>query len=290
MDAKCHLASIRRDSIAFAAAARRGLERSIPSCPGWSMADLVWHTGTAVHVGDQGTRSRAGLAPRSDEAVEAVGVVAPPDDLLVEWFEVGAARVVATLEELDPNDTLGREWIESGYPGPSLARHYAREVGVHRWDAEAAWGTPSPPDHDLGADWLDGVLTTWLPRASRQGRQAQGPWAGERVQFKRSDGPQRWLVTLRPGAVTVSREEAEADVAVQGRGADLLLLAMNRIPPTGPLLEVTGDVGILDRWAHEIRYGRPARAAHWFGSPRPERRRSPTPMAGPVERGPDAAR
>ncbi len=270
MDAKRHLASIRRDSIAFAAAARRGLERPIPSCPGWCMADLVWHTGTAMHVGDQGTRHRAAPAQGPDTTAE---VVAPPDDLLVEWFEVGAARVVATLEEVDPDDILGRDWIEPGYPGPSLARHYARELGVHRWDAEAAWGLPSPLDDDLGADWLDGVLTTWLPRASSQGRQAQGRWSGERVQFTRTDGPQRWLVTLHPGAATVSRTEGEAEVTVQGRGADLLLLAMNRIPPTRPELDLIGDETILDRWASEIRYGRPAKAAHWFGSPRPRGRR-----------------
>lgn len=274
MDAEAHRASLQRDAAALAAAARKDLAVPIPSCPGWCMADLVWHTGTAVQWADRRIRRHAALI----DADTPITVEAPPDDQLVDWLEEGAARLLVTLAEVDPDDTLGKDWIEPGYPGPSLARHYAREVGVHRWDAEKACGAATPLDDDLASDWLDGILTTWLPRASSQGRQAQGDWSGQRVLFRRCDGPQRWLVTLRgPGAVEISRDEAHADVVAEGNGAALLLLAMNRIPSSDPSLVVQGEREIFARWAAEIRYGRPAGGAHALGSPRPSARNANRP-------------
>lgn len=230
------------------------------------MADLVWHAATFVYWGDAVVRIRAGLR----DADAPILVEAPADEELIDWFEKGVRQLTSTLTELDPDDTLGASMVERGYPGPSLYRHNARELGVHRWDAENAYGTPTPINDGLAADWLDGVLMTWLRVTARDGKQAQGPWAGESVHFHRTDGDGDWLVRLLgPGAVDVARGPGAADIEVRGRGSDLLLLAMNRIPPTHPRLEVRGDLRFFARWAAEIRYGRPAAGAHWFGSPRP---------------------
>lgn len=271
MDAAAHRRALERDTAALAVAARDAMDSVVPSCPGWEMADLVWHTGTAVHWGVHGTRRRAGLIPED----VAISVDAPSDEELVDWFADGATELVKTLTEVDGDDQLGRDWLGMGFPGPSLARHYAREVGVHRWDAQKAVSKEAEPiDDDLGADWLDGILTTWLPRASRQGRQAQGEWLGQRIQFRRSDGDDRWLVTLDgPGSVEVARIEGNADLVVEGRGSMLLLLALNRIGVKDPSIAVEGDVELFARWAAEIRYGRPAGGAHALGSPRPRDRR-----------------
>lgn len=70
--------------------------------------------------------------------------------------------------------------------------------------------------------------------------------------------------------VSTTREHGDADVMVSGPGSALLLLVMNRIDPMHPDLEVKGDLGLLARWAADVRYGRPAAGAHWVGSPRPQ--------------------
>ena len=40
--------ALHRDGTALATAADQHLTRSVASCPGWTMSDLVWHT-TRVH-------------------------------------------------------------------------------------------------------------------------------------------------------------------------------------------------------------------------------------------------
>lgn len=273
MNASEHLESLKADAVTLAGVAGRNLYVEIPTCPGWCMADLVWHTGMAVHGAAAMIPIRAGHDGGPFSVPQA-----PSDDELVEWFEAGAAKLIAVLGEFDPDDTLGREWVEYGYPGPSLYRHYAREVGLHRWDAERAHGRPSPLDDGLAADWLDGVLITWLPTAARRGNQAQGEWAGETILFRRTGASSEdaWLVTLNgPGAVEVTRNPAPVpppSLEVVGSAPGLLLVVMNRLSPAAAGASLIGDITLLDRWAAEIRYGRPASGAHWLGSPRPSAR------------------
>lgn len=230
------------------------------------MADLVWHTGTVVHWVGGFLEARA-----SGANGELVAPQAPSDEDLVDWFEEGAERFAALLTEHDPADSLGQQFPD-GYGGPSLYRHYAREVSVHRWDAEDAWGEAGPIDDSLASDWLDDLLVAWLPNAAARGNQAQGPWGGETVAFYRTDGQGEWLVRLQgPGAVEPRREGGDADVSVSGSGSALLLLALNRIPLDDSRVRIVGNLSVFERWRGDIRFGRPAAGAHWLGSPRPNR-------------------
>lgn len=61
MEKGAYLQCLGADAEALAGAARLGLTAAVPSCPGWSVADLVVHTG-AVH------RSQANIvATRAQE-------------------------------------------------------------------------------------------------------------------------------------------------------------------------------------------------------------------------------
>lgn len=269
-----HLEALRTASAGLSAAARQGgLYVSIPACPGWCMADMVWHTGTlvrlaAVAVPWRGAMPEGQMPPPPEP---------PPDEGLIAWFEEGAALLAEALAEHDPDDTVGQQ-CPPGYPGPSLYRHYAREVDVHRWDAEQAIGIPPHMDDDLAADWLDAMLVAWLPAAGERGNQAQGRWSGQSIRFRRTDGDgessgeREWIVRLHGGGkveVTRGHGDAHADLTVAGSGSALLLLAMNRIPATHPDLHLSGDTNLLEHWAGEVRYGRPAAGPHWLGSSRP---------------------
>ncbi len=263
LGADAHLEALRSESARLAAAARKDLEAAILSCPGWSMADLVWHTGTIVHWIGSFLRARG-----AGHDATLVAPEAPSDDELVTWFEEGAEGLARMLTEEDPTDTLGQQFPD-GYGGPSLYRHYAREVAVHRWDAEAAVSVPDPIDDGLAADWLDDLLIAWLPNAAARGNQAQGPWEGEAVGFHRSDGPGDWLVRLTgAGIVEPTWGKGSADVMVNGSASGLLLVALNRIPLDDRRVEIVGHAEVLERWRGDIRFGRPVSGAHWLGSPR----------------------
>lgn len=268
MDHHSHLTALGTGSAGLAAAARKGgLHVTIAACPGWCMADLVWHTATYVHMAARAMPMRAGVV--TDEVLPIPEQ--PPDEALIDWLQQGCALLAAALVEHDPDDTVGQR-CPPGYPGPSLYRHFAREVDVHRFDAEQAIGIVPTIDDELAADWLDALLIAWLPAAGQLGNQAQGPWTGQSLRFTRTDGEGEWLVRLHgAGVVEAARGpvEAHADLTAAGTGSALLLLALNRVPPTYPGVHLAGDADLMARWAKEVRYGRPAAGPHWLGSPRP---------------------
>lgn len=249
-----------RDALAaasadLATAAGKGLDVEIAHCPGWTMAELVRHTGVAQRCVDETLRLG------STDMAGRVTPEAPTDhDRLVEWFEEGAELLAASLAEAEPGTELWKMWPTEGEDGVRFwHRHIARETDVHRWDAQAAHGGASPMDPDLAADGLDDLLGGWLVWAAGVGRQAQGRWSGESVQFRRTDGDEAWVVTLHgPGRVSVARGAGPADATVAGTASDLLLFAVNRLPPTDPALEVAGDTSVVSRWASEVRFGRVA--------------------------------
>jgi len=63
-----YLAALGDDGTALAAAARRGLDPPVPACEGWSVADLVLHTG--VDAEDAHGRPGPVPAPLAAEATQ----------------------------------------------------------------------------------------------------------------------------------------------------------------------------------------------------------------------------
>ncbi|MCU1460968.1 MAG: hypothetical protein JWO37_1043 [Acidimicrobiales bacterium] len=239
MDAGAHLAAIRRDADAFAAAVRRGTGAPVPSCPGWTVADLARHMGT-VHrwAADQ-------VASRPDRGSSAVPD--QPDDAgLADWITAGADALIATLAAADPADNCWT-FAEDNRTVSFWMRRQANETSVHLWDAEAAHAGadgPPPVDAELAADGVDEYLGTMLRRLrSRGGAEA----AGETYHFHRTDGPGEWFVVFpSAGGAIVTAEHAKADVAVRGSASDLVLWLWRRVPDGR--VDAVGDISRLARW------------------------------------------
>ena len=90
MDPQEHLDSIRAESARLVAAAEAaGLDAPVPSCPDWTVADLLGHIGTVQ-------RWSAGIVERRATEMDYPADVGRPDDpsALPEWVGVGAARLV----------------------------------------------------------------------------------------------------------------------------------------------------------------------------------------------------
>ena len=112
-----HIVALRRDSNRIASAAEGRLDRIVPSCPGWLVADLVWHVGI-VHMFWQMVARGALSGPEAWSEPDR-----PSNDDLLAWFRHGVDLTATILDGLDsdtPAWTWGREtpWASSGAEWP----------------------------------------------------------------------------------------------------------------------------------------------------------------------------
>lgn len=148
-----YLAAITADSTLLAAAARRGLDDVAPCCPGWTVRDVIGHTGAVHRQKEQIVRSgRLDGQPRMSD---------PPESDLIPWFEEGAARLARTLGENDPGAAIWT-WDSTDQTVGFWYRRMAQETLIHRVDAEQAHGSVSPIDPDLALDGIDEILALFI--------------------------------------------------------------------------------------------------------------------------------
>ena len=233
-----HLDAITRESTALADAAERaGLDAPVPSCPGWTVADLV------AHIGEVQQWARITVEQRATERISRRTLPsAPPGSELVPWFREQAPALVAALGATDPATPV---WSWSGDNTAHFwFRRQASEAAVHRWDAELAGGTPPAIDAALAADGIDECLATFL-----DGDAAVG--TGETVHLHCVDADGEWVVTLTERGPVIERAHAKADVAARGAASDLDLFLWGRVDASA--LDVFGDPELLVRFRSAIR-------------------------------------
>jgi uncharacterized protein (TIGR03083 family) len=228
-----HVDAIRTDGAALAeAASAAGLDAGVPSCPLWSVTDLLGHIGRIHRWVAQLVATRT--AERGAHWSEAV----PPDAReLQAWFAGGVTLLADVLEEAGP-DVAVWSWTPDA-TSAFWARRQAQETSIHRYDAQLAAGRPEPLTGELAADGIDELfaMVPSLPWAAR----LRG--AGETVHVHCTDRDGEWLVRLVPDGMVVTREHAKGDVAVRGTASDLQLFLYGRADPE--VLEVFGDGELL---------------------------------------------
>jgi uncharacterized protein (TIGR03083 family) len=231
-----YLAALERDAQGFGdAAASADLAAPVRACPGWTMADLVWHL-TEVHQ-FWNTIAEQRLQHWKD-APEPERV---PDDELLATFRAGAARLLGTLRTTPP-DTEVWTWAPQHDVG-FIVRRQAQETAVHRWDAEDAAGRSYEIDPALAVDGIDEFLTFMLPDV----REDADLLAGS-VHLHCTDTDGEWIVepTGDGDGVEVRAEHAKGDAAVRGTAQDLLLTLWRR--RTLDDVEVIGERGVAEQF------------------------------------------
>ncbi len=208
---------IRVDASALADAADRDLTAPIPTCPDWTMADLVRHI-FQVHRSWSRIVDEGLMEPDwSDEPY-------PADHTLVAEFRAQASQFADVLGDTDPAKpcwTWGPE-ENAGF----VQRFQVQEVALHRWDAERAVGAPSPIATDGAADAIE-LVSRLVPAASK------GAAAAFEV-----------IATDVPLEVTMSAgPDLPVAGALCGPASDLLLVGWKRLPIES--VQVTGDAGAI---------------------------------------------
>ena len=213
----------------------------VPSCPGWTIADLIKHHGSSQRRAEYVVR-HSSQEPVLSQDCRADLPRDPADYAL--WFAVGARPLIATLRAANPDTPV---WTNGA---DSRARYWARrilyEAVVHRADAELALGREPRIRSRLAADGIEEFLTNiqCFPWVAERLRELDAD--GQTVHFHSSDYEGEWIVTLNGGSYTWERGHKRATVAVRGTASDLLLLVYGRLPASR--FTVMGDDLLLAQW------------------------------------------
>lgn len=229
-----HLAAIRRESARFYDLAGDADPASpVPSCPAWTIADLVWHLGE-VHWF---WATDVELAATSPDEIEPTRPARPEDyGELVAWGRGQADRLVDELTRA-PDDRRVWTWAldDADQTVGFIRRHQVQEAAVHRWDLErAATGSPGAIAGDAAADAIDEVLAITLPWGVNPDKPLRGT-----VHLHCTDVAGEWVVH---GDGRVEAVHAKGDAALRGTASDLLLALYTRIPLD--TLEILGDPAV----------------------------------------------
>jgi uncharacterized protein (TIGR03083 family) len=133
---------------------RRDPDRPVPQYPDWTMTDLVVHTG-AIHA-----RTTLICESLPTERISAPPLPDGADPF--DWYEealeamvraLGAADASAPVWGFIPDCTVSY-WID----------RMLIETGVHRHDADAAFGEDGSLPEEVAVTGLDEFASMWLPR------------------------------------------------------------------------------------------------------------------------------
>lgn len=194
--------------------AARGLEAPVPSCPGWTVADVASHV---AMVYEHKVRVMADSAwpdpwPPADFADRpAVDFLRDAKSDLFDEF--ARHEMTDTTTTFSADDSTIAFW----------ARRMALEITIHRLDGELAHEAATPVSAEVAVDGIDEILRVMLA----------GPWWDGRVDTAHpidaavaveTDGS-RWVCDVTARRVTVSDQA-----------------------PTPPVTTITGDPEAVFRW------------------------------------------
>ncbi len=234
MEPRAHLEALRLESERFGRAARGPLDARVPSCPDWSLGDLVWHLGGVQWFWSEIVRTQATVRDGIAQPLD------PSDDELPPWFDRVSAGLVDVLAAADVSMRVW-SWAGGQQDVAWVMRRQAHEAAVHRWDAERSIGEPGPISPALAADGI-AEFFDWM-FGPEDAAAAEGSVT---VQLAPSDADATWVVGVRDGRIDLAAEPADADVTAHGSSSELLLLLWRRIGPDG--VRVEGDRPALERF------------------------------------------
>jgi uncharacterized protein (TIGR03083 family) len=239
------LAALRADGPALRAAAdQAGPDAPVPSCPGWTMDDLVRHVGSILEHVARFAANGTTISPGPRQPA--------PADLgdwpaVLGWYDRAFTATLRTLDGLDPEQPAWN-WAPQTKKAGFWHRRLAHEFSVHRWDAQLAAGRAEPIEAKLAADGVGEVLDTWLPAGKRSGESPV--WHGV-LHLVATDASQEWFVRLRGSGVALldtgtilDDDDHHARVEAAGTASDLLLTLWGRVRPAD-VLKISGDADLL---------------------------------------------
>jgi uncharacterized protein (TIGR03083 family) len=238
-----YLDAIRRESdLFYATADGADPELGVPSCPGWSIADLVWHLGEVHWFFATDIELRAS----DPEQIEKDKPERPPD--YSELLAFGRSQLDRMISLLEQTGDATPVWTwalqESDHNVGFIRRHQVQEAAVHRWDMQKAanQSPPDPIDPESAADSIDEYFTISLPWVVNESKPLPGS-----VHLHCTDTDGEWFI--HPSG-RVERIHAKADVALRGTASDLLLTLYTRVDVSA--VDIVGEEALATQFTAKL--------------------------------------
>jgi len=226
------------------------LSDPVPTCPEWTVGQLVEHVG-GVHRWAAAIVSRGLL--QDLPADEQTAFAAPQNrGELLPWYRAGARELINALKAA-PDDLRAFVFLKGAPPAKHFwARREAHETAIHRVDALAArlGRLPTTAEASIATDFaLDGIdelVGGFVPRRSSRLRTDE-PF---RMTIAPTDADVAWTVAVSDQPPVVIREaDPTAHALVTGTAAALYLGLWNR----GDDIAENGTVDALGHWREQVR-------------------------------------
>jgi uncharacterized protein (TIGR03083 family) len=216
-----HIEALRAEGLLLAESAEAtGFEPPVPTCPEWTVRDLVRHVGE-VHRWATSHVAEARQEMNTDAASLRTW---PSDDAeLLGWFRHGHEELVRCLEFADP-ELQCWSFLPNGPTGVRFwARRQAHETAMHRVDAQGVAGEVSAVLPVFAVDGINEILHGFFARRPSRVT-SEEPYSFELVS---SDGHGSWHVRIDEQGPSVV--DGPSPSQVFGTAFELYRLLWNRI-------------------------------------------------------------
>ena len=221
------------------------LRAGVPTCPGWTVYDLVTHLGN-IHAWAATVVETGQVAAEQNDEPSARKARAA-----AEWYAGKAEDLYEVLRIADPQAPCWNFAFGSG-TAAFWPRRQLHETTVHGVDLTLAVGRVPDLNSDISADGIDEALRVFLHRMHRRGYAAD---LSAPVSVVATDVERTW--TIRPAgtdtvpaqapAPPVVTDGATADAdRIEGPAAAVYALLWKRLPATDAALSFTGDAARIN--------------------------------------------
>jgi len=233
-----------RAAVAFAPS----LDVQVPTCPGWTLFDLVQHLGVGRRKAAAIVAAGPADAPPAKSTWDGGRAVPRDREALLAWLAESMEQLASALREAGPDRGCWTWWGRSQSPQTSgaVARHQIHEVAVHTYDAQLTVGAPQPLPDEVALDGVEDFQFTCCATT------VAWPHKPAVIDYHATEG-RSWRLRLSGDGAQIARLPAPAagedpdaaDASARGTANDLVLVFYGRIPLDS--LKLDGDRRIFDQ-------------------------------------------
>ena len=225
-------------------------DAAVPTCPGWTVTDLVKHVGeTQNWVSDIIERR---IADPSQLPTEMAPLPTEPGDWPA-WLSDGAARAVEAFSDEALEAPVFNAAADDRTGGEFWLSSLLNETVIHGADAAYAAGRDYDVDADIAADLITNHLQmltspTWAAQRPESANALRG--AGETLHLRATDDAGEWFIERGPDGASWQARSGEADATVNGPASSLLLILTRRrqLSDETDQVSVDGDPDLVRHW------------------------------------------
>ncbi|MCC9305519.1 maleylpyruvate isomerase family mycothiol-dependent enzyme [Kitasatospora sp. RB6PN24] len=232
----------RSAALSEAVAAAPDLEGRVPSCPDWSLRDLVAHLAkvqrfwaATVAAGPSDHPPAVADLP----AAEPSAAGAPAAEALAE-LAAATETLVSALRKAGPEAGCWAWWAASGAPvtAGAVARRQVHEAAVHAYDAQLALGAPQSIPAGIALDGIAEFVAVIYG--------SSGPWPHDpvRIGLHAAEGTS-WPLELDSAGAHLVDGTTAVEASLRGPAGELLLALYGRLPLAAVQRE--GDQAVLQQ-------------------------------------------